>query len=220
MGDSSAARKLRPTPRAAVRGVPAYGGGPPAGPPREPVAPVGNGRIAILMLLGAETMFFTGLIAAYMVLRGSAPMWPPPDLPRLPIAVTWLNTFVLAGSCWTMHRARVAMAQRSPWRLEKALTATALMGTAFLAVQGTEWIRLVGHGLRLSSGVYGATFYVLIGVHGLHVLAAVAWLIWVLHRGRTTRFSTATAVAVDLAGIYWYFVGALWLVLFPMVYLL
>jgi cytochrome c oxidase subunit 3 len=172
------------------------------------------------MLLGSETMFFTGLIGAYMVLRQASPVWPPPGLPRLPILVTWVNTAVLMASCWTMWRANLAVRSRKPKRLELTLTWTGILGSTFLLVQGSEWVRLVGHGLSVSSGVYGATFYALIGVHGLHVLAGAAWLLWVLARARSNRFSMENAVAVDLVGIYWYYVGGLWLILFALVYLI
>ncbi len=216
MARSAMARRLDQTP--AKPGVPVvvHGGG---APPPAAGAFVSNARIAIAMLLGAETMFFTGLIGAYLVLRGASPLWPPPGLPRLPVAVTWANTLVFVISCVTMQRAAVAAAKRSPLRLERSLTITALLGTVFLTVQGSEWLRLIYHGLTVSAGVYGSTFYTLIGVHGLHVLAAVIWLLWVLARARGNRFSAANAAAVDLVRIYWHYVGAVWLILFPLVYL-
>lgn len=218
MARQAAARREAGSPAAERPGLaPVFGGGPPSGP--RPEVRLSNGRVAVAMLLGAETMLFTPLIGAYMVLRSASPVWPPIDQPRLPIAVTWINTAVLAASCAAMVRARSAAARRSPRRLERGLTLTALLGTAFLAVQGSEWVRLVAHGLTMSSGVYGGTFYVLIGLHGLHVLGAVTWLLWVLARARANRFSPANAVAVDLVGIYWLYVGALWFVLFPLVYL-
>ena len=171
------------------------------------------------MFLGAETMFFTGLIGAYMVLRQATLVWPPPGQPRLPIAVTWANTAVLMLSCLTMWRAKAALRRRSPRGLERALTLTCLLGIVFLGIQGSEWIRLVHHGLTVSSSIYGSTFYLLIGVHGLHVLGAVLWLLGVLFRSRANRFSSENATEVELAGIYWYYVGGLWLFIFPMVYL-
>jgi heme/copper-type cytochrome/quinol oxidase subunit 3 len=216
MARQAAARRLAAPELQGTAPALVYGGGPPSsgwGPT------ISSSRIAIVMLLGAETMFFTGLIGAYVVLRGASTTWPPIGLPRLPIAVTWANTLVLMTSCVTMGLAHAALRQRSPWRLERYLTLTTLLGTFFLAVQGTEWIRLVRHGLTVSAGVYGATFYTLIGVHGLHVLGAVVWLLIVLARARRTRFSSANAVAVDLVRIYWFYVGGLWLFLFPLVYL-
>src|SRR5215831_17428975 len=69
-------------------------------PPPPGAPPISNARIAVATLLVAETMFFSGLIGAYLVFRVGTPVWPPPNLPRLPMVVTWINTLVLmpAGS--------------------------------------------------------------------------------------------------------------------------
>src|SRR5262245_3984388 len=111
------------------------GGGPP--PPKSP--PVSNARIAIVMLMVAETMLFTTLIGGYIVLRGAAGVWPPPGQPRLPLVVTWVNTGVLFLSCFTMWRAWRALVTKSPQQLRLSLAETALLGSTFLAIQGTEW---------------------------------------------------------------------------------
>ena len=205
--------------RAAGDPVPRFGGG--DGPPSGSGTPVSNARVAIVMLLAAETMLFTGLIGAYIVLRGSSvEPWPPAGQPRLPLAVTWANTIVLMLSAWTMRRASVALFRRQPRTLRIALIATACLGAAFLLIQGTEWTRLILHGLTVSSSLYGATFYTLIGVHGAHVAAAVVWLVAVALRFRGDRFTLSRASGVDVLAIYWYFVCAVWAVLFPLVYLL
>jgi len=195
--------------------LPRYGGGPPSA--RRPG--VSNGRIAIVMLIVAETMLFTTLIGGYIVLRGSAGVWPPPGQPRLPLAVTWVNTGVLAVSCWSMSRAWRALGKKDARALYYSLLETSILGSTFLAIQGTEWVRLVSFGLTLSSGIYGATFYTLIGFHGAHVAAAVGWLLFVLLRFRGNRFSLGKAAMVDLCAIYWFFVCGVWAVLFPLVYL-
>ncbi len=210
MRRSEAAARARP-----AEETPRYGG------PRPPsaVPAISNGRLAIAMLIAAETMLFTGLLGAYVVLRGSADAWPPPDQPRLPLGVTWVNTAVLAGSCWTMARGWKALREKDARGLRVGVAETAVLGAAFLAVQGTEWVRLLGHGLTVSSSVYGATFYTLIGLHGLHVLAAVAWLAAIALRLRGDRFALSRAGGADLCAVYWYFVCGLWAVLFPLVYL-
>ena len=64
---------------------------------------IASGKIAILMLIASELMLFSGLIGPFLVYRGEAPFWPPPGLPRLPIFVTWINTFVLLTSGVTMY---------------------------------------------------------------------------------------------------------------------
>jgi heme/copper-type cytochrome/quinol oxidase subunit 3 len=174
----------------------------------------------MLMFLAFETMFFGGLVGAFLVFRLASPSWPPPGEPYLPIAVTWVNTGVLLWSGLTMRRAHRAIREGSRARLIRGLGLTAILGTVFLAVQGSEWVRLVRFGLTLRSGTYGATFYTLIGCHGLHVLGAVVWLLLVLLLAGRGRFSAERHVAVQLCTIYWMFVVGLWLVLFPLVYLM
>ena len=181
---------------------------------------VSNARLAMMIFLAFESMFFAALIAAYLVFRLRTAVWPPVDLPRLPIAITWINSGVLALSAVTMARARAALRAGRRADLERTLLATGVLGTLFLAVQGSEWTRLVRHGLTLSTGMYGATFYTLIGCHGLHVLAAVIWLLTVLARVQRSRFGGPVRVPLELCGMYWYFVVMLWAALFPLVYLL
>jgi cytochrome c oxidase subunit 3 len=165
-------------------------------------------------------MFFAALVGAYLVFRLRSAVWPPADLPSLPLGVTWVNTGVLALSAWTMLRARRASEAGRRDEMARALLETALLGTVFLVVQGSEWVRLVGHGLTLSTGMYGATFYTLIGCHGLHVLGAVVWLLFVMVRAQRSRFGGAIRVPLILCSMYWFFVVALWAGLFPLVYLL
>ena len=100
-----------------------------------------------------------------------------------------------------------------------ALFATTVLGVVFLGVQGAEWTRLVRHGLTLGSSMYGATFYTLVGCHGLHVLVAVSWLAVTAALAGRGIFRPGRHAALEMCGIYWYFVCALWVVLFPLVYL-
>jgi heme/copper-type cytochrome/quinol oxidase subunit 3 len=195
-------------------------GGPPAWqPPREePV--VSNAVLGMLMFLAFEAMFFAGLLGAFLVFRLASTSWPPPGEPYLPIGVTWINTGILVASAYTMHRAHRTIREGNQAGLVHNLGLTALLGTTFLAVQGSEWFRLVHHGLTLRSGTYGATFYTLIGCHGIHVLAAVLWLAAILFLATRGRFSPERHVGVQLCTMYWMFVVGLWLVLFPSVYLM
>ncbi len=181
---------------------------------------ISNGMIAILMVIASEMMLISGLIGSFLIFRLSAPFWPPPALPRLPIAITWVNTFVLLSSAATMYLAVRAVHQNRQRLLRRWLAVTGALGVTFLTVQGSEWVRLVAHGLRLSSGTYGATFYTLIGCHGLHVTAAVIWLVCVAAAARLGRYNARNAGGVELCAAYWYFVCAIWPVLFVLVYLM
>jgi cytochrome c oxidase subunit III len=212
MADSPAA-VIRPLPSAPLRRESARRTMEPAAAP-----PVSNARIAVVALLVAESMLFSGLIGAYLVFRVGTVTWPPPNLPRLPLAVTWVNTLVLMASGITMVGA-VRAARRDHQRaLRRRLAITALLGITFLAVQGSEWARLIEHGLTMSAGMYGATFFTLIGTHAAHVVGAVVWLgivYWWAVRG---AFTGGRDGAVEACAIYWVFVCVLWLALFGLVY--
>jgi len=183
-----------------------------------PIVP--NAVVGTLMFLGAEAMFFGGLVSALLVLRGGVEVWPPLDQPRLPIAVTALNTLVLLYSGYTMRRAADSARRDRLDALRQWLTATAVLGTIFLVVQGAEWIRLVRYGLDATSSTYGGTFYTLIGCHALHVLAGVIVLLAVLRGAIQGRYSSRTCGTVEAARLYWFFVVGVWPVLYVLVYLL
>jgi cytochrome c oxidase subunit 3 len=181
---------------------------------------ISSTMLAVMIVIASEMMLFSGLIGTFLVYRMSTAFWPPPALPRLPIAVTWVNTFILLSSALTMTLALRAV-HRSRQRLTRRyLLATLTLGVTFLAVQGSEWVRLVAHGLKLSSGMYGGTFYLLIGCHGAHVTAGVIWLAWVVWFAMGGRYNARNAHAIELCAVYWYFVCAVWPLLFGLVYLM
>lgn len=182
-------------------------------------APIHNARLGVIMLLAAETMFFAGLIGSFLLFRIANQVWPPPMFPKLPVVVTLINTLFLLYSAVTMWQARQAMRQGQQARSVTFLLYTTVLGVVFLGIQGYEWTKLIQVGLTLSSGVYGATFYVLIGTHALHVLGAVIWLMVVLFRAWKGRYRAGRDVGVAVCGMYWFYVVGLWPVLYWLVYL-
>jgi cytochrome c oxidase subunit 3 len=171
------------------------------------------------MLLAAESMLFAGLIGAFLVFRLSSPNWPPPFQPRLPVFVTGVNTLFLLSS-WLTMRASLKAARAGDRRaLIRLLSVTAALGVLFLIVQGYEWLRLIGFGLTVSSGVYGATFYTIIGCHALHVFGAIVWLLVVLVQSRAGKFTPRAHTPVEVCAMYWAFVVGLWPLLYGLVYL-
>jgi len=179
-----------------------------------------SAMLAILMVIASEMMLFSGLIGSFLIFRLQSAFWPPPALPRLPIAVTWANTFVLLSSAATISMAVRAVHQSRQRLLRRYLLATLALGVTFLAVQGSEWVRLVAHGLKLSSGSYGSTFYILIGCHGAHVTAGVIWLACVSVAAMRGRYNARNSGGIELCAVYWYFVCAIWPLLFVLVYLM
>jgi heme/copper-type cytochrome/quinol oxidase subunit 3 len=182
--------------------------------------PVSNARLGMWMLILAEVMFFGGMVAAFLMLRMNATEWPPAEQPRLPVGVTAANTVVLLASSVTLALGIMAVRADDRRGLTVWLGRTAILGSLFLLVQGAEWVRLVGFGLTVSSGAYGATFYTLIGTHGAHVLGALIWLALVRAAAARGRYGARDHVGVATCAMYWHFVVALWPILYLLVYLL
>jgi len=191
-------------------------------PDTSEVRPISNARLGILILLGAETMLFSGLIGAFLVFRMGNITWPPPSHIniQLPRAVTGINTVLLILSGYTMFQALRTIQKDRVNQLRNWLLLTGGLGLLFLVIQGSEWIQLVHNGLTLQSGVYGGIFYVLIGCHAAHVLGAVIWLFIVFGIAVAGRFSAAQHIGVETCTMYWIFVVALWPILYVLVYLL
>jgi heme/copper-type cytochrome/quinol oxidase subunit 3 len=187
-------------------------------PPPRPL--LDNLRLATLFFIGAEAMFFAGLIFAFWLLRLGTPVWPPPLQPRLPVGVTGVNTLVLLGSSVAMVLAGRALGRGDERAFVRRLAAVAGLGALFLLVQGYEWARLIGFGLTVTSGTYGTTFYTIIGIHGLHVLGALVWLGATLALAARGRFGGERTAPVKACAMYWHFVVGLWPVIYLSIYLL
>lgn len=183
--------------------------------------PLSNAKLAIFILLGAETMLFVGLIGAFLVFRMGSEIWPPLshaeiNLPRL---VTGINTVLLIISGYTMFQALRAIQKNRNKQLRNMLIFTGVLGLLFLGIQGSEWVQLIGKGLTLQSGIYGGIFYVLIGCHAVHVLGAVIWLAIVTGKSIALKYSNTHHTGVETCTIYWIYVVALWPILYILVYL-
>ena len=200
--------------------APPPGGDGDRGPESSASAALSNARLGMFMLMGGEGMFFGGLVAAFLNLRLSAPVWPPALQPRLPVGLTALNTVVLLASSVTLVRAGRALRRGSQRGLARGLGLTLGLGALFLVVQGVEWVRLVHFGLTVASGAYGATFYTLIGAHGVHVLGAVIWLALVWRQAGRGAYAADRHVGLTTCGMYWHFVVGLWPLLYFLVYLI
>ncbi len=178
-----------------------------------------NAHVGLMIFLVAEVMLFAALISAYLIFRAGERSWPPGDLPRLPLGLTSLNTAGLLASGAAMALALRGIRRNARSAFLSWLGLTQFLGLIFLAVQGTEWARLVGPRVTVRAGMYGGIFYALVGLHAFHVLGAFLWLCEIARRARLGRYSAAVHLGPALCAIYWFFVVALWVLLFLLVYL-
>jgi len=174
--------------------------------------------VGMIFFLFSEVMFFAGLISAYLVLRSGFETWPPAGQPRLPVAMTAFNTFLLLSSGVALGLGLRSAKNVFGSHARLWLRLTWALGAAFFILQGYEWARLLGFGLTSASSLYASTFYLLIGIHALHVLGGLLFLAYVLRKlGRAPRLPRSRLL-LELASVYWVFVVLLWPVLYGLVY--
>ena len=172
----------------------------------------------MLFFVAAEAMFFAGLIAAYWVIRANLPVWPPVGQPRLPVLVTGINTALLLISGLAMWETLRAARKGCQSCVIGALGLAGLLGAVFLGIQGYEWARLIRFGLGTRENVYGGTFYLIVGAHGLHVFAGLLFLWVVLFKALRGRYEESRPQSLSLCRIYWTFVVLLWPILYAIIY--
>lgn len=181
--------------------------------PRSGVVP--NGVLGMLIFVGTEIMLFAGFVSAFTIMRASAIVWPPPGQPRLPAGETAFNTAVLLASGVALALAGRAFRRHAP-DARRPLLAAMLLGAAFVALQGREWVMLLREGLTLTSSTLGGFFYLIVGLHALHAVVAIGVLAYAYSR---LRRGFLPAGVLGAAEVLWYFVVGIWPFLYWRVYL-
>ncbi|MGM0481939.1 MAG: cytochrome c oxidase subunit 3, partial [Pseudomonadota bacterium] len=132
-----------------------------------------------------------------------------------------INTIILITSSVTCHYAHVGLEQNKRKQLTAMLSITVVLGCIFLYLQGAEYVHAYEQlGLTLDSGIYGNTFYLLTGFHGMHVTLGTVMLIVMLLRVLKGHFSPDNQFAFQATSWYWHFVDVVWVCLFVLVYVI
>jgi len=132
-----------------------------------------------------------------------------------------INTAILLISSVTLHFAHTGLEQNKRGQLKSMLFLTLVLGVIFLCLQGYEYVHAYRDlGLRLDSGFYGNTFYLLTGFHGLHVTLGALILFFVFLRVLKGHFTPEKHFAFQAGAWYWHFVDVVWVCLFFFVYVL
>lgn len=185
--------------------------------PRRGAKLMPDGVMGMLLFVFTEAMLFAGMVSAHTIVksRAAGQMWPPFGQPRLPLEETAVNTAALLASGIILVFAHFAF-RKDPRRALIPLGVSVLLGAFFVGFQGVEWMALLGEGLTLTSSQYGAFFYLIIGTHAAHAVAAIACLAWAWARLRRGRLTASQLGTVE---VFWYFVVLVWPLLYLKVYL-
>lgn len=174
--------------------------------------------LGVLVFMGSEIMFFSGMLSAYNIARSRVPMsiWPPPDQPRLPVEATAINSAFLLVSGVLVWLAVRALARANAAQSLKLAVAGAVTGAIFVLGQGYEWTQLLGQGLTMQRSAHASFFYMIVGTHALHVVGGLVGLGVVV---RKQLQGSATLGQLRAAQLFWSFVVLVWPIIYLMVYL-
>ena len=184
-----------------------------------PLTPESWGKLGMWNFLAADAMSFGGLLCAYGALRYGDPNWPKPSS-ILGIQLTAAMTFLLVCSSLTLVESLAGFRAGNQAKLKKFLAMTIVGGILFLSCQAYEWTHLIEHGQSIQKNNFGASFFVLTGFHGLHVLSGVGYLSIILVRAMLGTYTEPHNNELEIAALYWHFVDLVWILVFTFVYLL
>jgi heme/copper-type cytochrome/quinol oxidase subunit 3 len=190
------------------------------GPSGHISAPVGltAGRLGIWILIASEIVIFAGLLGSYILFRMAHPEWAE-ESRRLSLALGSLNTLILLTSNFFMMKASTAADDKRFDDSKSFMLYTMLLGLAFLVVKGGEYSLEFAHGEFPSTHLFWSFYFLMTGIHGLHILGGV-FAIGLLWNRALKGTLEPVRQRVGLTGIYWSFVEVVWIFLFPLLYLL
>ncbi len=176
-------------------------------------------KVAIWAFIGSECLFFASLISTYLVYKGKSVGGPTPaDIFEIPL-VTFGTAVLLFSSFFVVMALNGAQAGNRK-KLITWLSLTVLCGLFFVGMQVYEFQHFYHKGLGLGTNLFGSSFYVLTGFHGTHVSLGVLWLSTLLVQAIKGNIPPQKALNLEIAALYWHFVDVVWIVIFPVVYLM
>jgi len=176
-------------------------------------------KMAMWLFIIADTATFAGCLVVYGFIRNATPDWPRPFHSITNVAIM---TFILVTSSLTMLLGIDAAKMGDKAKALRWTLITAALGALFALLHVREWLALIDEGMTLfknpwGTGLFGASFFSITGLHLLHVTGGVVALIAVGLRYRGGRYN---ADDLEITGLYWHFVDLVWMFVVPLVYLL
>lgn len=180
-----------------------------------------NGKLGLWLFLASEIMLFGGLFSAYVLLRVGAADWPQASH-YLNIPLATLNTVILISSSVTMVMAWASLLKKNFSAYKKYMLLTLLCSFGFLGIKYLEYSAKFHHGYFPSTNNFFGIYFVMTGLHMLHVIGGIVVFIYLLFFGSKMWLKNPDQYTnrIEYAGLYWHFVDLVWIFLFPSLYLL
>ncbi len=174
-----------------------------------------NRMFGFIIFLLSESVIFISFFAGYILYKTTVPDWLPAGIEGLEIRDPAINTVVLVSSSFVIYIAEKFLHRENLWGFRFFWLLTMAMGSYFLYGQAVEWNSLQ---FGFTSGVFGGTFYLLTGFHGLHVFTGVLLQGIMLIRSFIPGNYEDGQFGVEATSLFWHFVDVIWIILFILIY--
>ncbi len=158
--------------------------------------------------IGSIVMMFAGLTSAYIVKRNQA-NWITFELPL----AFWYSTAVIIASSVTLFIAGKAFRQREMVKYRWLVTVTTILGVLFIVLQVLGFQQLWAAGITLQKQVSYSFLYVIVGLHGLHVIGGIIAILLLFAKAFSKKIRNYNSIPLELVSTYWHFVAILWVYL-------
>ena len=166
-------------------------------------------KFALWLFIVSVVMIFASLTSAYIV-RQSEGNWLEFDLP----VIFWYSSVVIVLSSVTLHYAYTAAKKDELSKIRLGMILTSILGVTFLVAQWYSWVALVDRDVFFVGNPAGSFLYVFTGLHAIHLISGVIFLIIVLISSFRYKVHSKNMNAMEMCVTYWHFLGGLWLYLF------
>lgn len=189
-------------------------------------------KMGMWIFLVTEILFFGGLFAAYIVYR----LWYPELFTlaseELDTILGTVNTVVLIGSSFTVAMAIKSAQLNKNRNIIIYLGITLALAATFMVIKYFEWTHKFHLGIfpgefysfegieHPQANVFFSLYYLMTGLHGIHVVVGIGLMVWLLLRSRKGHFNSEYYTPVEITGLYWHLVDIIWIFLFPLFYLI
>ncbi|OGQ17602.1 MAG: cytochrome C oxidase subunit III [Deltaproteobacteria bacterium RIFCSPHIGHO2_02_FULL_40_11] len=189
-------------------------------------------KLGMWLFLVTEVLLFGGLFVTYIMFRGLYPDMFHEASAHLNRVMGGINTVVLILSSFTMAMAVNFSKHGKSKETVRMLAITVLCGAIFMVIKYFEYSHKIHEGLlpgghfsyehiaHVKAPLFFSLYFMMTGLHGIHVLVGMGLIVWVLLRAQKHEFSSAYNTPVELVGIYWHLVDLIWIYLFPLLYLI
>ena len=175
----------------------------------------GHNLTGFIIFLCSESIIFLAFFSGFALLKLTSPEWLPEGVEGLETRLPLINTIILVSSSFVAYFAERCLHKKNLWGFRGFWLLTMAMGTYFVYGQYVEWSELP---FSLTSGVFGGTFYLLTGFHGLHVITGIVLMALMLFRSFLPNNYARGEMGVTSVSLFWHFVDVIWIILYVLIY--